>query len=75
MSNERLCVYCLHSDKHRKQAENIRCTRFSRWVPPRGAACEEYREKNLREPFSELLSNEDIVASAACIHRKGGLCK
>lgn len=74
MGNERLCVYCQHSDKNRKNGENIRCTLFSCWVNPCGKACEKYREKHGnvlgREPFSEALSREDIVASAILTHKR-----
>ena len=77
MGNEKLCVYCAHSNEHRKQAEKIRCTRYSSWVLPNGTACNEYQESCRhilqREPFSKLLSRGDVVASAALTHgHKGG---
>lgn len=66
MGNERGCIYCRYSDKNRKQGEKIRCKRLSKWVAPRGEACEEYRvEFSLsREPLSSFVTADMILDAA-----------
>ena len=67
---EILCRNCYHSAPNRKQGIYIRCTKYSKWVPPNGT-CENAEDEFFKEDLKDFLYsipanaeiNENIIVS------------